>query len=74
MRRFMSFMSGLFSGAIVGGLVALLMAPASGHQLRGDLQDRVDGLLGDLRSAVEQERERLEAELESLKHGEIQIS
>jgi len=36
----MAFMGGVILGAIVGGVVALLVAPKSGTELRGDLAER----------------------------------
>lgn len=73
MSRVFSFMAGLFTGALVGAAIALLLAPLSGEELRTQAQTRLEGAVTDIRSAVEQERNRLEAELEALKRGEIQI-
>jgi gas vesicle protein len=36
----MAFLSGIVLGAIVGGVVALLMAPKSGSELRDELAER----------------------------------
>lgn len=74
MRNFFSFFFGLVSGAVVGAAAAMLLAPSSGQQLRSGVMNRYEDALGNLRSAVEQERLRLEEELESLKRGEIQLS
>jgi gas vesicle protein len=74
MRRFGNFIFGLLSGAVVGTAAALLLAPSSGHQLRSNVVSRYEGTLSNLRSAIEQERVKLEEELESLKRGEIQLS
>lgn len=73
MQRFFSFLSGLFAGALVGGVAALLLAPSSGEELRSEARTRVDKALQDFRSAIEEERKRLEAELEALKRGEILV-
>ena len=40
----------------------------------GDIQGRADQLVDELKTTVERERQRLEAELASLKRGEIQVS
>lgn len=37
MRTFFNFIGGLFLGAAVGGLLALLFAPSSGEKLREDV-------------------------------------
>lgn len=74
MRRLTSFLSGILSGALVGATAAILLAPASGKEMIGGIQGRADQLVDNLKTAVEQERRRLETELASLKRGEIQVS
>ncbi len=74
MRSFFSFLWGVLSGAVVGVAAALLLAPSSGQRLRGDIQSRYETILDDIKASVEQERRRLEEELDSLKSGEIRIS
>jgi gas vesicle protein len=74
MRHLMSFLSGILSGAVVGAIAAILLAPTSGKEMIGGIQGRADQLVDNLKSAVEQERQRLEVELASLKRGEIQVS
>jgi gas vesicle protein len=70
----MSFMSGILSGAAVGAIAAILLAPTSGKEMIGGIQGRADQMVDNLKTAVEQERQRLESELASLKRGEIQVS
>ncbi len=74
MSKFMNFLAGLLIGALVGSVVALLFAPMSGDDLRNEAQSRANTILDDVKSAVEEERKRLETELEALKRGEIEIS
>jgi gas vesicle protein len=74
MRQLFSFLAGLLTGAIVGGVIALLLAPMSGEELRAQAQTRAEHTFSDIRSAVAEERRRLEEELEALKRGEIKIS
>lgn len=74
MQRFFSFLAGIVCGALIGATIALLLAPTSGRELRSEAQRRAEGLVDDVRSAIDSERKRLEAELESLKRGEIQVS
>jgi gas vesicle protein len=73
-RNFFSFVFGVLSGAVVGVAAAMLLAPSSGNELRSSLAGRYDGVLTSFRTAMEQERRRLEDELESLKRGEIELS
>ena len=74
MQRFFSFLAGIFAGLIVGAVVALLLAPMSGDDLRKQMQERSNELVGDVKSAIEEERKKLQDELESLKRGEIPVT
>jgi gas vesicle protein len=73
MQRFVNFIAGITVGALVGALAALLMTPSSGNEVRENIQNRADGLMSELKSAVADERRRLEVELEALKRGELQV-
>jgi gas vesicle protein len=70
MRKFLNFLAGSISGALVGSVAALLMAPASGDELRGTAQTRLDGFLDEIQRAAAERRAELEAQLEALKRGE----
>jgi gas vesicle protein len=74
MQKFFSFLAGIFSGLLVGAVSALLLAPMSGEELRTEAQARGNKLVEDIKSAVAEERQRLEEELEALKRGEIQVN
>ena len=74
MSKFLSFLGGLLIGALVGSVIALLYAPMSGDKLRGEAQTRAEDVIADIRTAVADERKRLETELEALKRGEIQLT
>ncbi|GAB4471998.1 MAG: hypothetical protein Kow00124_09510 [Anaerolineae bacterium] len=74
MSKLLNFMAGLLLGAFVGAVIALLFAPMPGRDLRSEAQDRADKVLSDVRAAVAEERKKLEAELEALKRGEIQLT
>jgi len=73
-RSFFNFVFGVLSGALVGAAAAMLLAPSSGDELRSALTSRYEGALANFRSTVEQERRKLEEELDSLKRGEIELS
>jgi gas vesicle protein len=73
MQKFVNFIAGITVGALVGAAAALLMTPTSGNDVRENIQNRADGLMSELKSAVADERRRLEAELEALKRGELQV-
>ena len=67
MRRFMSFLTGAMIGALVGSLTALLLAPASGDELRARARDRAASFRDDVREAYEARVAQLEAEIEALR-------
>ncbi len=67
MRRILMFLTGTMCGALVGAVAALLLAPASGEELRSRLRDRYQGLVEDVRQAYQTRRAQLEAELEALR-------
>ena len=67
MRRIVSFFAGAMCGAIVGAVAALLLAPASGLELRQNVRLRVDDLVAEGRRAAEDRRAELQAQLAALK-------
>ena len=67
MRRMVSFLAGAMCGAIVGAVAALLLAPASGLELRQGVRSRVSDLVAEGRRAAEERRAELEAQLAALK-------
>lgn len=67
MRRALSFTIGTLVGAIVGALLSLLFAPSSGEELRGQIRDRTEGLVADIRQATNTKRIELQERLESLR-------
>jgi hypothetical protein len=67
MRRFMNFTLGAFCGALVGSVVALMLAPSSGEELRSTAAGRVKALQSEMTDAYDARRAQLEAELEALR-------
>jgi gas vesicle protein len=67
MRRFMNFTLGAFCGAMVGAVVALMLAPSSGEELRSTAVGRVKSLQSEMGQAYEARKTQLEAELEALR-------
>lgn len=67
MRRLMMWLAGSMCGALVGAVTALLLAPASGDELRGRVRQRYLSLQDDVRQAYETRRAQLEAELAALR-------
>ena len=72
MNKLFSFAAGMLSGAVVGSVAALLMAPASGDDLRSEAQSRWEEALAEARRAMEETRRQKELEFEMMKEaGEI---
>ena len=67
MRRFMAFMMGAMIGGLVGATVAMLLAPSSGNEMRGQLQDRAERLREEIRKAAADRRLELEEQLAVLR-------
>ena len=69
MRRNLSFLIGVLSGALVGAAVAILLAPSSGQELQKQMRARVQGLIEEGRRAAAARRAELGAQLEAFKRG-----
>ncbi len=69
MRRVLSLIAGVMVGVVTGGVLALLLAPLPGKVLREQIQNRVDSLIEEGKTAAEVRRQELEAQLESFKQG-----
>ena len=67
MRRMFGFLIGVFTGALVGAVLALLLAPESGETLRGQIRDRGQTFLNDIRHSADARRIELRSRLESLR-------
>ena len=67
MRKAMFFITGVIMGSLFGAAVAVLLAPASGEELRGDLQNRYIELKDEVQSAASTRRAELESKLETMR-------
>jgi gas vesicle protein len=73
MRKFLSFLSGAVMGALVGATVALLLAPFSGDELRGQLQQRLNTLRDELSEAASSRKIELEKQLKTMRQSPSSI-
>jgi gas vesicle protein len=67
MKRTLSFLSGVLTGAVVGGALAILMAPASGQELRTRMRARAESIQAEVQQAAAQRRAELERQLAALR-------
>lgn len=70
MRKFVAFLGGSLTGAVVGAAMAILLAPAPGEDLREQALQRVEALRREVRAAAAARRAELEAELARLRGQE----
>ena len=71
MRRLVGFIAGAMCGAIVGAVAALLLAPASGVELRQSARARFQEMLAEGRQAAADRRAELETQLAALKRPAV---
>lgn len=69
MNKLFSFAAGAICGALVGAAVVLLTTPASGDDLRANVNARIQLALSEARQAMEETRQAKEAEFEQMKQG-----
>lgn len=67
MNKLFSFLAGMLCGALVGTVLALLLTPASGQQLRSDAAARWEAAMADARQAMEEKRKELEEQFQQMK-------
>ncbi len=72
MNKMLSFMAGAFCGAIVGTTAALLLAPASGEELRSDMVNRWEEALTEAKQAMEETRVDLQSQFDQMAKGNYQ--
>jgi gas vesicle protein len=73
-QRTLSFITGAVMGALVGATVAILMAPASGEDLRTQMRDRIDRLRDELSDAARERRAELEKQLAGLRQPQREVT
>ena len=67
MRKIFGFMIGIFTGALVGSTIALLLAPESGMDIRARLRERGQSFFGEIRQAADTRRIELKERLDTLR-------
>jgi gas vesicle protein len=74
MKGFVSFMEGFALGGVVGVALALLLAPASGEELRGQIQSEVTRVRSEVQKAASDRRIELEQQLATLRTPRVPSS
>jgi len=72
MNKIINFLAGTICGALVGAIVALLLAPASGEDLRHEMIARWEDALAEAQKAMEDTRSELQAQFEQMQQGQYQ--
>ncbi len=67
MRRFLSFLVGATIGGLAGAATALLLAPASGQEVRAQINGRFQMFTSDIRQAANTKRIELQERLDTLR-------
>ena len=67
MSRMSKFLLGAVIGGMLGTILALLLTPESGDELRGQIKDYKQKIVVDVSDAAKQKREELERELSRLR-------
>jgi gas vesicle protein len=70
MQKVFNFLFGLIAGAVVGSAAVLLITPASGRQLRADLENYTGQVKNEIELAAHNRRAEMEEQLAKLR-GEI---
>jgi gas vesicle protein len=68
------FLIGIAVGGLVGGTIALLLAPESGEELRSELRERGQNFYNDVRHAADERRIELRQRLEVLRAPREEIT
>ena len=67
MRKMFGFLIGVLVGGLVGSTIALLLAPESGEQLRGELRSRGEAFFNEVRHAADERKIELRQKLDELR-------
>lgn len=73
MKRIRSFFMGILCGALVGGAVAFLLAPASGKSFQDQIGDTLNRLNQEVSKAAMEKRQQMETELSRLRASKFEI-
>jgi len=67
MRRTLKFLFGATMGGLIGAGVVLLLTPASGQELRTQMQEQIQRIQAEIQEAADARRVELEQQLKTLR-------
>jgi gas vesicle protein len=67
MHRTINFLGGAVLGGLIGAAVAMLLAPAPGEEVRGQIQSRAQQIQIELKNAAATRRAELEQQLDAMR-------
>jgi gas vesicle protein len=71
MSRVIKFLSGAILGGILGAMVAILLAPASGTELCKRITNNIDIMRNEISQAAKLRRSELEEEISKLRQSRV---
>lgn len=73
MKKLFAFFFGVFVGGVIGGGIALLLAPSSGQTLQQNVSDQLHRVVSEIQQAASERRSELESELQQLRKADVRL-
>lgn len=71
MKRISRFIFGAMIGGLIGSSIVILLAPESGEETRTAFSSRLEDLVRQITTAIEERKEELKKEFENYKNSSI---
>ena len=73
MKKLFAFFFGVVVGSVIGGGIALLLAPSSGQTLQQNVSDQLHRFVSEIQQAAVERRSELESELQQLRKADVRL-
>jgi gas vesicle protein len=73
MKKLFAFFLGVVVGGVIGGGIALLLAPSSGQTLQQNVSDQLHRVVSEIQQAAIERRNELENELQQLRKADVRL-
>ena len=73
MKKLFAFFFGVVVGGVIGGGIALLLAPSSGQTLQQNVSDQLHRVVSEIQQAASERRSELESELQQLRKADVRL-